>query len=150
MWLVYVLIIAGNFTSSIVLRKAPADNRDVATIFLWGFSLLLNALVLVLMPLRQQPLFWGDRNEHWQYALDEHSAQMYSKYGILQKWEYQTLAYAREAKDAFYLVTNEASGQAMILPKEALSPEVCAMLLDFLAKGMPEKKFTRWRGAARL
>ena len=37
--------------------------------------------------------------------------------------------------------------QAMILPKEALTPEQCAMLVEILARGVPTKKFTRWRGA---
>jgi len=150
--LLYVLFIAGYFIFRIILQKNQAswDGLAILGIALWGFSLLLNVLVLLILPLGQRPLFWGNRSEHWQYVLDERSAQMYSKYGILQRWEYHALAYAREAKDAFYLVTNEASGQAMIIPKEALSPEVRAMLVDFLTKGMPEKKFTRWRGAARL
>ena len=68
---------------------------------------------------------------------------------IYQAWKYSALAYAREAKDAFYLVLNEKTGEAMVIPKEALAPEQCATLAEVLQKGAPEGKFTRWKGAER-
>jgi len=62
-------------------------------------------------------------------------------------WKYSALAYAREAKDAFYLVLNEKTNEAMVIPKEALTPEQCGALAEVLQKDVPEGKFTRWKGA---
>jgi len=140
-WLSCFVIWTGVFVLSVV-------NHDEfwSMVFNW-FITLIWILIAALAPLQLRPLLWGDRSKPWQYTLDERAVQAYTQAGILQRWEYRALAYAREARDAFYLVTNETTGQAMLLPKEALTPEQCAALVDVLTRGMPAKKFTRWRGA---
>jgi hypothetical protein len=67
---------------------------------------------------------------------------------VFQAWKYGALDYAREAKDAFYLVRNAQAGEAMVIPKQALTPEQCAALAGLLQGALPGKKFTSWKGAS--
>ena len=78
----------------------------------------------------------------WEYTFWEGEvvARTHETY---QSWKYSSLDYAREAKDAFYLVLNAKSNEAMVIPKEDLTPEQCAALAEILQKGVPEGKFTR-------
>jgi hypothetical protein len=113
-------------------------------ISLYGVGALMHGTALCVR-LLQQRLLWGNACQRWRYTFTGTAVEAFSGGGVRQIWEYRALAYAREAKDAFYLATNETSGQAMVIPKEALAPEQCAALAGILAENMDAKKFTRWR-----
>ena len=121
--------------------------HDDSTIAMYGFYALGLAAGLTALPQALRSLLWGGRDTCWRYTLTDHTVEASTEGGVWQKYEYYALAYAHEAKDAFYLVANEVGGQAMILPKDALAPEQCAALREVLTRGMPGGRFTRWRGA---
>ena len=81
--------------------------------------------------------------QKWHYAFSEHAVEAAMAHGVSMRWEYYALAYAREAKDAFYLVLDEKTTQAMVIPKDALTPEQQAALVEVLQRGMPGGRFTR-------
>ena len=88
----------------------------------------------------------GRNLSRWEYAFREEdfTARTHETY---HAWKYTALAYAHEAKDAFYLALNKNTNEAMLVPKEALTPGQCAALAEVLRRGMPGGKFTRWKGA---
>ena len=115
---------------------------DPLLCLIYGFYALVYIAVLFAVMLRQQTL-WGGPSLRWHYLVTETYIEAVTRAGVRQTWEYSALAYIHEAKDAFYFVTDDKDGRAMIVPKETLAPEQCAALSEVLGRCVPENKFTR-------
>ena len=127
----------------LVVYGIRSDDAPIGFEYFWLFC------VVAMLPAMSNGLY--DRNRRFlvkrcEYAFWEESVVARS-HETYQSWRYTALAYAREAKDAFYLVLDAQANQAMVIPKEALSPEQRAALAETLRRGVPEGKFTRWKGA---
>lgn len=136
--IISVLLVVAFFVATI-----RSEDEFLGSEYYWGFCVIV---MLAAIPGR---LYW--RNSRFlvtrcEYIFWENDVVVRT-HETYQSWRYTALAYAREAKDAFYLVLDAQANQAMIIPKEALSPEQCAALVETLQRGVPEGKFTRWKGA---
>ena len=131
-----LLVWAGMFVYSIV-------THDGAIVyFSYGFTALVYIAIFTAAPLQQRTL-WDGPSRRWQYSVTETSIEASTGGGVRQTWEYRALAYVREAKDAFYFVTDEKDGRAIIVPKEMLTPAQCAALAEVLGRCVPENKFSK-------
>ena len=138
-----ILVLAG--VTYLVIDDIRSDDPLFGNGYFW--------LVYAIIMLTVMPNGLYDRNQRFlaarcEYVFQENDviARTHETY---KSWKYSALAYAREAKDAFYLVLNEKAGEAMVIPKEAFTPEQCGALVEILQKGVPEGKFTRWKGAGK-
>jgi len=128
------------------LFKNP-DAWDTGIVVMLGLSGIIHVALALGTPNRIFNTWKHTLGQRWHYAFGEHAAEAAMAGGVSMRWEYYALAYAREAKDAFYLVLESQANQAMVIPKDALTPEQCEALAEVLQRGMPGGKFTRWKGA---
>jgi len=143
-WVSLVLgIIYLGLCGQLLFRDPAAWNTSIVALFF--LSGILHALLPLLAPVRIFNTRKYILRQQWRYAFSEHAVEADMMGGVFFRWEYYALACVHEAKDAFYLVLNERTGEAMIIPKQALMTEQCRALVEALQRGVPGGKFTRWK-----
>jgi len=127
-----------------LFRAPDAWDTSFSTFYLLGIMYISPSLLIPILIFNTRKHILG---QQWHYAFSEHAMEADMVGGVFLRWDYYALAYAREAKDAFYLVLNEKTGEGLVIPKEVLTPEQCGALVEVLQRGVPGGKFTRWKGA---